>query len=202
MGRRNVAFCCASRQCESGDDFEVARMTQFPPWLELAKAFAGPFATIIASVVAVSITACYARLQWKTAEKQAETALDQLRYNLFAKRYAIYEDVKQLLKLLINESHKPEFNSFEVVQHYVAMDEAIFFSSEETCDWLKSIQEDCQQFLEGRASKNTAAEYKAREDANRQIQLVAHFRDMPERFRKELGFRQLSAHHEPNGAGS
>lgn len=86
------------------------------------KDFAGPLATIIASVIA----GYFIYRQSKTAEKQAETALDQLRYNLFEKRFAIYEDVKQLLKLLLNESHKNEFSAFDVAQHYVVMDEAIF----------------------------------------------------------------------------
>ncbi|MGO9235998.1 MAG: hypothetical protein ACLP4V_18720 [Methylocella sp.] len=40
--------------------------------------------TIIASATA----AYFVRQQWKTAEKQAETAIDQLRYNLHTKAEA------------------------------------------------------------------------------------------------------------------
>jgi hypothetical protein len=152
------------------------------------KDFAGPIATIIASATA----AYFVRQQWKTAEKQAETAIDQLRYNLFTKRYAIYEDVRQLLKLLINESHKPGFDTFDVSKHYVVMDEAIFFFSAETCVWLELLQNDCQKFLEARASRSTPAEYNPAEYHASQRKLLDNFMEMPERFRKELGFRQLT----------
>lgn len=111
---------------------------EFPPLFELAKAFAAPVATIVAAIAAVRVTAHFSRLQWQTANKQAETAVDQLRYNLFSKRFAIYEDIRQLLKLLINESNKPEFSAFDVAQHYVVMDEAIFFFPPATCASLDS----------------------------------------------------------------
>ncbi len=126
---------------------------EFPPLLELLKAFAGPAATIIAAVAAIFVTIFFSRLQWQTANKQAETALDQLRYNLFSKRITIYEDIKQLLKLLINESHKPEFCAFDVAQHYVVMDEALFFFSPATCAWLDSLKADCEKFLQANAHK-------------------------------------------------
>ncbi len=146
------------------------------------KDFAGPLATIIASIIA----AVFIYRQWKTAEKQAETALDQLRYNLFEKRYAIYEDVKQLLILLLN---KQEFDTCQVDKHFAVMGEAIFFFSPETCAWLKSLEEDCFEFLEARKSRSTnPTKYY---DTSRH--LADHFKGMPERFQKELGFRQLTA---------
>ena len=160
---------------------------QFPPWLEWLKAFAAPIATIIASCVA----AYFVRQQWRTAEKQAETAIDQLRWNLFSKRYAIYNDVKQLLKLLLNDTQKPNFSPFDAAQHYVVMDEAVFFFSPEICGWLESLQKDCQNFLEVNAARGTA-EYDTREYARLTTLLLNHFRDMPERFRTELSFRQLT----------
>lgn len=151
------------------------------------KDFAGPIATIIASITA----AYFVRRQWQTAQNQAATALDQLRYNLFAKRYAIYDDVKQLLRLLLNESHKPDFRAFDVIPHYVVMDEAIFFFSPDTCAWLDSVQRDCQKFLDAHASRNTP-EYNSTEYNAAQRKLLDDFKEMPARFRKELGFRQLT----------
>jgi hypothetical protein len=53
------------------------------------KDFAVPISTIVASFTAAFTAAYFVRQQWKTAEKQAETAIDQLRWNLFTKRYAI-----------------------------------------------------------------------------------------------------------------
>ena len=157
------------------------------------KNFAGPIATIIASGVA----AYFVRQQWRTAEKQADTAIDQLRYNLFEKRYAIYDNVKQLLRLLLNESHDKKFSPFEVVPHYVVMDEAIFFFSPETCAWLQSVQQDCQKFLEANASRGMA-EYNSREATQAQLKLLEHLQAMPERFRSELSFRQLTQKRRPS----
>jgi hypothetical protein len=151
------------------------------------KDFAGPIATVIAAGVA----AYFVRQQWRTAEKQADTALDQLRYSLFEKRYAIYNDVKQLLRLLLNESHNEQFRPFDVVPHYVVMDEAIFFFSSETCAWLQSVQQDCQKFLEANASLRTP-EYNSAEYTQIQRKLLDDFQALPERFRSELSFRQLT----------
>lgn len=145
------------------------------------KDFAGPLATVIASVIA----GVFIYRQWKTAEKQAETALDQLRYNLFEKRFAIYEDVRQLLNSL---RYGPDCDGFKVGKHFTVMDKAIFFFSPETCAWLQSLQDDCVKFLEARESKSTnPTEY---ERSSRH--LSEQYRRMPERFQKELGFRQLT----------
>jgi hypothetical protein len=151
------------------------------------KDFAGPIATIIASGVA----AYFVRQQWLTAEKQANTAIDQLRYNLFEKRYAIYDDVKQLLRLLLNDSHEKNFRPFDVDKHYVVMDEAMFFFSPETCLWLKSVKQDCQKFMEANASLGKP-EHNSMEHTNTQRKLLDDFQAMPERFRNELSFRQLT----------
>lgn len=158
----------------------------------LFKDFATPFATVFASLVAVGVTGYFAWRQSNTAETQAVTALDKLRFDLHDKRFAIYENVKQLLKLLINNSDKPEFRTFDVAQHFVVIDEAIFFFSPATCEWLDSLKVDCQRFLEARALRSNPAEYKPTECAQLQIKLVDHFKAMPERFRQELGFRQLT----------
>jgi hypothetical protein len=57
-----------------------------------------------------SVAAYFARQQWRTAQRQAETAIDQLRFNLFEKRYAIYEEVKRLIALTLNDAFNPEFD--------------------------------------------------------------------------------------------
>jgi hypothetical protein len=68
--------------------------------------FAGPVATVIAAGAAVFVTwrlgrrqvaiaaqqATTAELQAATARQQADTALDRLRYDLFEKRYKIYDN--------------------------------------------------------------------------------------------------------------
>jgi len=178
-----------ARQSQTAEtqSLETERCGFAPMIYSFFKDFAGPIATIIASVTA----AYFVRRQWQTAQQQADTALDQLRHNLFVKRYAIYDDVKQLLRLLLNESHKQEFRAFDVVPHYVVMDEALFFFSPQTCAWLESVQHDCQKFLDAHASLNTP-EHNPREYTTAQLKLLEDFKALPQRFRKELAFRQLT----------
>ena len=87
--------------------------------MELAKAFAGPVATILASLTAVGVTAYFARKQMQIAASQAATAAaqaataagqkeiarsqrdiahDRLKYDLFEKRYEIYLAAKKLIE--------------------------------------------------------------------------------------------------------
>ena len=66
--------------------------------------FAGPASTIIASITAALITLFFALRQVRIATQQAETSLDQLRYNIFEKRYAIYTSAKDLIESTLDPS--------------------------------------------------------------------------------------------------
>jgi len=75
----------------------------------ILKDFAGPVATIIASVTAASVAyyfaswqARIAQQQANTVKQQANTAIDQLRLNLFEKRFSIYNTARKLLSEVIN----------------------------------------------------------------------------------------------------
>ena len=107
------------------------------------------------------------------------------------KRFAIYNDVKALLRMLINDSHKVDFDNFAVTQHYVTIDEAIFFFRPELCTWLQVVQSDCQKFLEARAARSTPQGYDPREADCRKL-LYQHFRALQGQFQNELSFRQLT----------
>lgn len=65
----------------------------------ILKDFAGPIATIIASITAVY----FVRRQWRTAQQQADTAVDQLRYSLFEKRYAIYAAARKAIAITFDK---------------------------------------------------------------------------------------------------
>ena len=99
------------------------------------KDFAGPVATITASIAAALITWFFALRQMRiakqqadTAKQQADTALDQLRYNLFEKRVAIYEDIKTLIRRLVNTPMADIIDADDVVPHYAnMMKSAAFF---------------------------------------------------------------------------
>jgi type II secretory pathway pseudopilin PulG len=71
---------------------------------QVLKDFAGPVATIIASITAAGITWYFASRQAKiaqqqadTARQQANTAFDQLRLNLFEKRLAVHSAARNLI---------------------------------------------------------------------------------------------------------
>ncbi len=87
---------------------------------EFATTFAGPIATVVASVTAVGVTAYFGRKQLQIAASQATTAAsqaataatqkeiaksqrdiayDRLKYDLFQKRYEIYLAAKTLIEL-------------------------------------------------------------------------------------------------------
>src|ERR1700730_3454861 len=125
-------------------------MTQFPRVSEdkiprhmnvmyqMLKDFAGPVATIIAA-----FTVAY------FVKRQADTALDQLRYNLFKKRYAIYVTAKELITFIVCGIGRPGFDRRKIRQFYVTLDEARFFFSKDICVWLRTVEDDCRRLLEG-----------------------------------------------------
>ena len=87
---------------------------------------AGPAATIIASAAAVFVTYRIGRGQQKIAEKQAATALDQLRYNLFEKRYAIYEAARKATKIAFERRDADKMPA-ELNALFLTFEEARFF---------------------------------------------------------------------------
>jgi hypothetical protein len=161
---------------------------------EIFKDFAGPVATIIASVTAAGITFYFASRQARiaqqqadTARQQANTAFDQLRLNLFEKRYAIYNMTRELIALVIN---KPTVQGSEVVPLYAALNEAEFFFSPDICDWLRTLREQCNQLLIQRSTQHLPGA-PASEIAARSTHLVDLLTEMPRRFENELGFRHV-----------
>ena len=166
-------------------------------WYTVLKDFAGP----IAALCGAGAATYFARQQSstakrqadtaqglaETAKRQAETAIDQLRFNLFEKRSAIYEETKQLISLLLCDPRGPDLNA--VTRHFVAIDEARFFFSSTTCEWLEMLREDCEALL-GEFAKPTPANAKDRRELK--SKLLEHLKAMPARFSDELSFRQLT----------
>ena len=111
------------------------------------------FAQPVATVLAAFAVAFFAYRQWWTAHQQARTALDQLRNNLFDRRYEIYKTTRQLLRTLLNDTRRPGFSAFDVAQYYVVLDETIFFFPPSLCNWLSLARKDFQQLLEEHAGK-------------------------------------------------
>jgi hypothetical protein len=152
------------------------------------KDFAGPGATVVAALSAVAVTAYFSSQHAETAKRQARTAKDQLRLNLFDKRYAVYKDIEKFLKTVVNDVYKPGFGAFDTLQLFVFLDEAAFFFSPTTCEWLQTVREDCGAFL--LATANRVGEEAPQEHADLHHTVVGHLSAMPERFRDDLSFSQ------------
>ena len=71
------------------------------------------------------------------------------------------------------------------------IDEAEFFFSPATLQWLKIVRADCEAFLEANAARREGRGDPARH-ADLQHELFRHFRAMPGRFRDDMSFRQLT----------
>ncbi|TXN21785.1 MULTISPECIES: hypothetical protein [Methylobacterium] len=54
------------------------------------KDFGGPLATVIGTIAAVTVTSIFAHSQATTAEAQARTASNKLKFDLFNLRFAAY----------------------------------------------------------------------------------------------------------------
>jgi hypothetical protein len=119
-------------QCMPSHDFPPHRLTT----IGMCQAL-GPLATITAALAATWITWSIGSRQLQIAKQQADTALGQLRYNLFEKQYAIYNCAMELIKLLENEAYKDEFNPTDVVTYLITLDEARFFFPGDVCNFSR-----------------------------------------------------------------
>jgi hypothetical protein len=153
-----------------------------------AKDFAGPLATVVAAGAAVWVTAHFSSQQAETARRQAKTAKDQLRLNLFDKRYAVYKDIERHLGILLMPPDEPEAK-LSAGLLFVAFGEAEFFFSPATCEWLKTVKDDCQAFVEA-ADARREGRGDSRQYLDREHELDRHFREMPKRFHDDLSFSQ------------
>jgi hypothetical protein len=64
---------------------------------QIFKDFAGPVATTIAAVAAVSVTTYFAWHQKKVAKEQADIAREKLRHDLYERRYRVFDAARKLL---------------------------------------------------------------------------------------------------------
>lgn len=109
----------------------------------LLKDFAGPIATIIASVTA----AYFIRRQWLTAQQQANTALDQLRYNLFEKRYAIYMAARNAIAITFDKRDQDTMPD-ELNALFLSFEESRFFFPDHIHLFLDQLRKDIRAFLQ------------------------------------------------------
>lgn len=167
---------------------------------QVAKDFLPAVITLIAAGTAAGITWRFSSRQAATAERQAALAHDRLRFDLFGKRYAIYEAAKSLLRMVINDRQKEGFRPFDVVPFLVIMDEAPFFFPPEACAIVEQIQQGAQALLEAHGLRDTtpiddhaAWSQSARALSAQEKILADMLKAMPKLFEPVLSFPQLTA---------
>jgi hypothetical protein len=181
--------------------------------------FAGPVATVIAAGVAVFVTwrlgtrqvaiaaqqvqiavqqARTAELQAATAKQQADTALDRLRYDLFEKRYAIYDAAKRLIITLMNKIPDRSIEAFDVIPIFLVLDEARFFFPRDICLFVEALVTDCQRILELHGRRQSLKEGSCKwfplgdQIVDERTKLDKIRLGMPERFKDVMAFAQLT----------
>jgi hypothetical protein len=176
-------------------------------WLSLEnlKAFAGPFATLVASIVAAAITAVFARQQvaiasgqLNIAKSQSEIALEKLKYDLFEKRYEIYKTTKNVLEHILSNFDFEKQNSELIRSSFVKMDESRFFFDENMHAYLASIEGECQAFFDLLIKRDTFTnDGESWRRLNTQVaekmkKLKEIHRELPAKFANSLAFKKLT----------
>lgn len=166
---------------------------------QVIKDFLPSFITLIAAGTAAAITWRFSSRQASTAERQAALAHDRLRFDLFEKRYAIYDAAKSLLRMVINDRQKPNFRPFDVVPFLVIMDEAPFFFPPEACAIVVQIQQGAQDLLAAHGLRDTTSiddhadwSESARALSAQEKILADMLKAMPNLFAPVLSFPQLT----------
>lgn len=103
-------------------------------WYAIAKDFAGPVATIIASATAATITYKFGKAQQRIAGEQATTAAaqkdiayDKLKWDLFGKRYEIYSTAGELIDHINGATFDRPSGGSKIIAMMRKLDEARFF---------------------------------------------------------------------------
>ena len=110
-------------------------------WYSFFKDFAGPGATVTASITAAGVAGYFAYQQAKTAKRQAETAKISFASTYLRSDTRCTQQVKELIDLVIHQGWRPgdDVNYFAKAMQRceVTIDEAVFFFTPSTCQWLK-----------------------------------------------------------------
>jgi hypothetical protein len=145
--------------------------------LELAKTFAGPVAAIIAALTAAIITWVFNSRQLKIAEGQlliAETqkkiAAARLSFDLYEKRFAIFEGAKRLLLKAVQDA---DIDARQVITFKVETVEAVFLFDQDIVNYLETLLNKVLRFQRLRTQEKAADEYGEEAKRLKLVDLVA-----------------------------
>jgi hypothetical protein len=163
------------------------------------KDFAGPVSVITAAAVAAIITYRIGTAQKLIAQSQRDIALDHLKFNLLQKRYDIYQATKDLLEYLPFIPDIQHSDSTKIRNLSVKIDEARFYFSIQTCDFLHDVRAQCETFLTRLGQRDLiniddSEQWSAMAEAlaKDQAALRMIYASLPQVFEKSLAFKQLT----------
>lgn len=155
-------------------------------------------ATTFAAAVAAGITYFFNKAQTRLAGTQADVAVENLKLNLFEKRYALYNAAKQLVEYLTVQNEFEKIDHMKIRSLYVILDEARFFLPDSVRKFLAELHQTSEVFLEvlaHRSNLSTDDDEKWRETADKATACSAKLRDMyaqlPTVFEKALAFKEV-----------
>ena len=155
--------------------------------------------TITAAGIAGLITFIFARLQVRIAKSQRDIALDKLKFDLFQKRYEIYDAAKRLIAHVMLVSDLEHSDPTKIRELYVTLDEARFYFPPAIIQLLTNLHAICERFFAHLAqreqiSTDDTALWNAMADtlSADQSELRAIYASLPEKFETALAFKQLT----------
>jgi hypothetical protein len=188
-------------------------MTSF---IELARTFAGPVATILAAGTATWITyrlgrnqvriaaaqAATAEAQKEIAKSQRDIAYDKLKWDLFEKRYEIYSVAGELIDHINSTTFDRQPGGLKIVGMIRKLEEARFFFPVEQASIFAAISKVVEQHEIAISNRNLNQDNEqiriaAGERAAAASDALAKFRvRLPQLMENELGFAQLTSRRE------
>jgi hypothetical protein len=188
-------------------------MTSF---FELARAFAGPVATILAASTAAWITyrlgrnqvriaaaqAATAEAQKEIAKSQRDIAYDKLKWDLFGKRYEIYSVAGELIDHINSSTFDRPPGGPKIIGMLRKLDEARFFFPVEQASVFAAIGQLVERHEIAISSRNLNQDNEqvriaAGESAAMASDALGKLRvQLPQFMEGELGFAQLTSRRE------
>lgn len=168
------------------------------PMYNIMKDFASPILSLITAILAATVAIRIGNLQAQIGKAQRDIALDKLKFDLFTKRYEIYEAAKRLIEHLVMVSDMMKQDATLIRQLYITMDEARFFYGPDICAFLDRLHDASEAFLTllgERENMNIDDSDKWADTADRlalrQKRLREIYASLPVTFEPALSFDQL-----------
>lgn len=167
-------------------------------WYGLIKDFAGPTATVFASLAAFYLGWRFGNRQTSAVTAQAEIALDKLKYDLFEKRYEIYSAAKRLIEKVMHVRSLDKSDPDEIRSLYVKIDESRFFFPRDIQLHLQDIQSTSEKLLtlvgQREIMRLGDAEWAAAADniGAVSLRLNEFYAGLPKKFEQTLAFQQVT----------